>query len=120
MPILKKGATPLTHPVHLSFVERMRAGRVVPVISDEVLFELVLGGHTSFTQGYADYIRYPLGDKGNLVRMAKFFQFQGGLGDQARKADYLNYLKNHIYDLAQQAGADPDLHWYRLIQPMSM
>ena len=109
MPILKKGAELTVNSLQRSFVERIRAGRVVPVISDEALFDLVLGGQALFTKAYADYVHYPLPDKENLVRMAKFFQLKGELGDQTLKSDYLNYIKNHIYALAQHDATDKDL-----------
>jgi hypothetical protein len=118
MPIIRPtsaGAQP-ANPLHLSFVERLKAGRVVPVISDEATVDLALGAgnRERLVQGYADYIGYPMPDRDNLVKMTKFHKLRGGprqegLKDQELKADYLNYVKNHVYYLAQAAGAGADL-----------
>lgn len=107
MPILKPGAaTTNAAPPPTNFTDRIRAGRVVPVISDEACFDIVLQGHGAFLTKYATYAGYPLADKENLVKVAKFFQLKGALTDEALKADYLNYVKNHIYYLAKEAGAN--------------
>lgn len=117
MPIIRPsaGAQPV-NPLRLSFVERLKAGRVVPVISDEATVDLALGAgnRERLVQGYADYIGYPMSDRDNLVKMTKFHKLRGGreqqgLRDQELKANYLNYVKNHIYYLAQAASADTDL-----------
>jgi len=47
-------------------------------------------------------------DKENLVKVAKFFQLKKALPEEALKADYLNFVKNHIYYLAQSDGADQE------------
>jgi len=109
MPILGKRGEPAAVPLQLSFVERIRAGRVVPIISDEALFDLVLGGHAAFTRAYADYIEYPMPDRENLVKMAKYYKLHAKLKEQELKADYLNYIKNHVYRMAEADAADADL-----------
>lgn len=107
MPILKQGAK-LKFAPPTNFAGRISAGRVVPIVSDDAAFDLVLDGHTDFLASYADYVEYPLDDKENLVKVAKFYQLKTGLNDQDLKADYLNYVKNHIYFLAQAQGADEE------------
>lgn len=109
MPIIKQPGAPSGNPLQRSFVERLKAGRVVPVVSDEALVDLVLGGSGRLVQGYADYIQYPMADRDNLVKMAKFHKLRQGLKEQQLKSDYLNYVKNHIYFLARDAGADAEL-----------
>ena len=108
MPILKPGAATSAAPPPTNFIDRIRAGRVVPVISDEACFDLALRGYGAFLAQYAAYAGYPLLDKENLVKVAKFFQLKGTLNDEALKADYLNYVKNHIYYLAQADQVDAD------------
>lgn len=117
MPIIRPsaGAQPVNL-LQLSFVERLKAGRVVPVISDEAMIDLVLaaGNRERLVQGYADYIRYPMPDRDNLVKMTKYHKLHGGrerqgLKDQEVKADYLNYVKSHTYYFAAEQGADADL-----------
>jgi len=107
MPILKpdRPAAPPTR----GFADRIRTGRVVPIISDEGVFDLVLGSYQHFVQGYADYIEYPMADKENLVKMTKFNKLKKKLKDQEVKADCLNYAKNYIYFKTEAEGAHPDL-----------
>lgn len=60
MPILKQGATTSVAPPPTNFIDRIRAGRVVPIISDEACFDLALHGHGAFLAHYAAYAGYPL------------------------------------------------------------
>jgi hypothetical protein len=46
-------------PLQLSFVERLHAGRVAPVISDEAVFGLVPGSRDRPTWDTTDDIRHP-------------------------------------------------------------
>ncbi|MSP13657.1 MAG: hypothetical protein EXR62_11965 [Chloroflexi bacterium] len=94
---------------------RLKQSRVVPVISDEAMGDLVLGGYRGLVEGYADHeddgkpYRYPLPDKDNLPRVSRFFKVREGLTAGALKSEYLNYVKNHLYSLAQAEGADGEL-----------
>jgi hypothetical protein len=109
MPIRKQAGAQPGNPLQRSFVERLKAGRVVPVISEEAIADLVLGGRDRLAQGYAQYIHYPMPDRDNLVKMAKFYKLRQGLKEQELKSDYLNYIKNHLYFMAQANGASTDL-----------
>ncbi len=110
MPLLiGNDSTKSTHSNQSSFVERMHAGRVVPIISDEGLFDLALGGYAKFVRGYADYTEYPLDDQENLVRMAKFYQLKQRMSDEDLKVHYRDYMKTHVYLLARAEGADEDV-----------
>jgi hypothetical protein len=113
MPILKPGAVTRVTPPPTNFIDRIRAGRVVPVISDEACFELALQGYEPFLAEYAALVNYPLADKENLVKMAKFYQLQGVrdqagephvLSDEDLKAHYLLCVKSYIYRLAKREG----------------
>src|SRR5690606_25896234 len=52
---------------------------------------------------------YPMPDRENLVKVAKFYKLAQEMKDQALKSDYLNYVKNHIYEKARGDGATADL-----------
>lgn len=77
MPILNPGATTTIAPSANNFVDRIRTDRVVPIISDDACFDLVLRGYESFLADYAAIVNYPLDDKENLVKVAKYYQLQG-------------------------------------------
>lgn len=120
MPILDTQGKGAVVAPPLSFIGRIKAGRVVPVISDEAMFDLVLGGYQAFMKSYADYCEYPMMDKDNLVKMTKFYklakqkqalqseQGQKNFTDEDLKADYLNWVKNYIYQNARATGLDQE------------
>ncbi len=117
MPILKPGASLAIAPPPTNFIDRIRAGRVVPIISDEACFELALRGYQPFLAEYAAIANYPLADKENLVKVAKFYQLQGmrdeagkplTISDEALKSHYLTCVKSYIYRLAEGTGSAAD------------
>jgi hypothetical protein len=89
-----------------TIIDRIKAGKVVPIISHVVDHNLVLGGHAPLVEAYANYVRYPLADKYNLPQIAQF----KGVTDEsvsdawALKTDYLNFIKNRLFDLAEADG----------------
>jgi hypothetical protein len=109
MPIIRQPGAQTGAPAQQSFVERIRAGRVVPVISGEGLAGLVFGDYAGLVRGYAKSVGYPLADHDNLTKVAKYHQLRDGLSDWALKSDFLNWYKNHVFFTAQAAGADADL-----------
>ncbi len=112
MPLIDDDDVLVADATVLSFRERVRNGRVVPIVSNEAIFDLALGGHATFVENYARYVKYSLDAPANLVDLVKFHKHRPrakAFNDQALKFDYLNYVKNHIYRLAKSAGADADL-----------
>ena len=108
MPILSKRGAPIANPQQLGFAGRVKAGRAVPLLSDPLIFDLVLGGHAAFAKGYAEHIAYTGPRHDDVVFMAKFYKHHQKLRDQDLKSDYLNYVKNHLYFAAEAAGASAD------------
>lgn len=112
MPLIDDHDTQTADPIQLSFRERVRSGRVTPIVSDEVIFDLALGSHADLVQGFSRYVKYSLAAPASLVGLVKFHKYRPrpkALTDHALKYDYLNYVKNHIYRLAKSAGASADL-----------
>ena len=111
MPIMKNqpGADQPANPLQLSFVERLRTGRVVPVLSDAALADLVLGGQARLAARLAEFMAYPLPDPDRLVQAVRYYKLHQGLKNQEVKSNYLNFVKNHVYRMTQEGGADADL-----------
>lgn len=112
MPLIEDDGNQVGDAGQLSFRSRLAAGRVVPIVSDLTIFDLVLGGYQAFVGGYARYTKNPTGVTGGLVSLVKQHKFrprEEPLTDQALKFDYLNYVKNHFYRQARDAGADADM-----------
>lgn len=86
-------------------VDRIRAGKLVPILSGAAGNDLALGGHAALAEAYAAYTRYPLHDR-SLPEMA---QFKGitdeSIGDAlALKEDYVTFAKSRLLDLAEAGG----------------
>ena len=98
--------------------ESIKSGLAVPILSDEAIFDLVLPGHPSLAEAYAEYAGYPLDDRDNLPRIAKFCKLNrqrealltgGDFTHNDLRADFCDFVKNFIYAQAEADGADADL-----------
>ena len=104
MPLIVDDDGPVLDSPRLSFRERLRSGRVVPIVSDEAVFNRMMGGYQPFLASYARYVKFNRGEPYSLVGLAKYHKYrprEKPLNDQALKFDYLNYVKNHFYRLAK-------------------
>jgi hypothetical protein len=92
-------------------IDRIKTGKVVPLISNEVGNNLVLGGHKALIEAYATYINYPLPSKEILSRMAQFVGVTGEMVSDPRvvKEDYINFIKNRLFDIAENEGVSADV-----------
>lgn len=97
------------NPLKQSFVERVRSGSVVPIFSNEMMADLVLTGRDQLVDGYANYVAYPMDMQSDLMRIAKFKAVNEDLEDYDLKFDYLNFVKNHFCDMAEDEGMDEEL-----------
>ena len=109
MPIIRKSGDQPNSPVQLSFVERLKAGRVVPVISGSAVADLTLGGQAELTHRLSKYMEYPLPDDERVVHIARYYKVQRSLKNQDLKSEFLNFVKNFVYYLAEEQGVDTDL-----------
>jgi len=91
-----------------SLAQLIQRGNLLPVISGEVLEDLVLGGHASLVGSYSEHIGYPLGDRGELHRMVKYRSLETGWKDRQVKQDYLDLVGNCVYALARKQGVPAD------------
>ena len=90
-------------------VERIRAGKLAPILSSTVDDDLALGGHAELVKAYAKYSHIPP----NGRSLAEIAQFKGitdeGISDPlALKEDYAKFVKSRLYELAEAGGTDPD------------
>jgi hypothetical protein len=99
-------------------IESIKNGLAVPVLSDEAIFDLVLADHSPLAQEYAEYAGYPLDDKDNLPRIARFYKLarqkealkaDDDFTSNDLRADFFDFIKNFVYAHAGQHGADADL-----------
>jgi len=94
-----------------AIINRLRNKRaVLPLISNAMCNDLVLSGHSALEEAYMHYAGYPLAAR-TLPQMAQFKSIMEKYGSdrQAICDDYLNFAKNRLCDLAEQANVRPDL-----------
>jgi hypothetical protein len=94
-----------------SWASRIRAGKVVPLISNSVSADAVLGGHTALVKKYAEHIIYPLKNEDDLPRM---IQFKSVIDDTVAESwdlglHYVDFIKNHLFDIAEDSGISEDI-----------
>ena len=90
-----------------TIADRVRSGKLVPIVSGDAGADLVLGGAASLAESYATYMRYPLPGR-NLPAMAQFrFITDGAITDVlALKEDYVQFVKSRLMDLAESDHVD--------------
>lgn len=111
MPRIRTGQRKVTRTWQQTIVERIRTGKIVPLISNVVSNNLVLGGHESLVEAYAQYINYPLADHDCLAKMAQFTNVTDESSTDPRvvKEDYINFVKNRLFDIAEKEGISEDV-----------
>ena len=111
MPRIRTGQRKVSRTWQQTITERIRTGRVVPLISNVVSNDLILGSHQMLVGDYANYTSYPLDKAHDLSRMAQFTSVTDeGLTDpRVVKEDYINFVKNKLFDIAEKQGITQDI-----------
>ena len=86
----------------------IRQGSLLPMISAEVLNDLVLGGNGAIVAAYAKEVGYPLPDTTALHKVAKYQSLTQGWKDQKLKQDYLDQVAGYVLEKARNNGTSPD------------
>lgn len=86
--------------------DRVRSGKLAPILGGDVGADLVLGGAAGLADSYATYTRYPLPGR-NLPAVAQFkFVTDETVQDVlALKEDYVEFVKSRLLDLAERDGS---------------
>lgn len=109
MPLLRAGGQQETAPKQDDFVQRIEAGKVLPIVSDEVITDLVLGSRHALTEKYAELTQYPLPDRDDLPKMAKFYAIDQDIDDWGLKNHYFDVVKTYLYDRAKDESIGQDM-----------
>lgn len=89
-----------------AIAERIRKGKVVPIVSNRLANHHVLGGHEALVDAYLAYASFPLARQ----HFSQMLQFRAVADERMRdglaiKEDYVNFVKNRLFDLAEADGA---------------
>ncbi len=109
-----------TKKTKLSLKESIQSGRAVPIIGDEVLFDLILDSYASFVACYGEAVSYPLDDRNNLPRVARYRKLaeqkkrmiegeSNPFTDDELRAEYLRYIQTLIHKRAEAEALDEDI-----------
>jgi hypothetical protein len=92
---------------HHFIIDRIRQDKVVPVVSNDISYQLLLGQDTALVNSYAEYIQYPFSGQYHLSQMTQFrvvMQKEQIRDPLALRTDYIDFIKNILYaNVAQQA-----------------
>jgi hypothetical protein len=111
MPRIRPGQRKVTRTWQQTIIDRIKQGRVVPIISKRVTHNLVLGGDQRIVESYRAYTNYPLQAKHAVARVAQFTKVvdDNMIDPRAIKEDYINFVKNQLFDIAEKDGIAPDV-----------
>lgn len=95
-------------------VDQIKAGRAIPVLSNSISNDLILGNHRQLILDFAEYANYPLADKDNLAHLTQFMsvmeaEVKGAMSSVVVKQEYLSFIKSRLCDLAEASGVDKGL-----------
>jgi SIR2-like protein len=114
MPRIKPGETRVAKTWQQIIVDQIKAGKAIPVLSNSISNDLILGNHRQLILDFAEYANYPLADKDNLAHLTQFMsvmeaEAKGTMISLVVKQDYLNFVKSQLYRFAKNGGVDRNL-----------
>lgn len=114
MPRIKTGETRVAKTWQQIIVDQIKASKAIPVFSNSISNDLILGDHRQLILDFAEYANYPLADKDNLAHLTQFMSImeaeaKGAMISVVVKQDYLNFIKSWLYHLAETNGVAKDL-----------
>jgi SIR2-like domain len=114
MPIIKKGEKRVAKTWQQIIVDQIKAGRAIPVLSNSISNDLILGNHRQLILDFAEYANYPLADKDNLAHLTQFMsimetEVKGAMSSVVVKQNYLDFVKSQLCNLAEANGVDKGL-----------
>lgn len=92
--------------VQNSMASRIRAGKVVPLISNAICNDVALGGHLALVEKYRANIAYPLSNHDGFPQMIQYKSVtNNSLADPWYLGlHYLDFIKNYMFDMVKNAG----------------
>ena len=105
MPRIRTRETRVAKTWQQIIVDQIKAGRALPVLSNSISNDLLLGNHRQLILDFAKYANYPLADKDNLAHLTQFMSImeaeaKGAMVSLVVKQDYLNFVKSRLCDPA--------------------
>jgi hypothetical protein len=110
MPRIKLGQTRVAKTWQQVIFDQIKAHKAIPLLSNSISNDLILGDHRQLILDFAEYAKYPLVDKDNLAHLTQFMtimetQATGSMSAVVVKQAYLDFVKSRLCDLAETGGA---------------
>lgn len=111
MPRIRRGEKHAPKTWHQVIVDQIRAGKVLPIISNSVGNNRVLGGHRKLHEEFGTYLNYPFEDKANLPRVTQYAGVMEEVASGATviRGKYLEFVKSRLFDIAQADGESKEI-----------
>ncbi len=111
MPRIRPGQRKVARTWQQTIVERIKSGRVVPIISKRISHNLVLGGYEKTVQNYKTYTNFPFETAPPIPQIAQFTRVtdENVTDQRVLKEDYINFVKNLLFDLAEKDGVSANV-----------
>ncbi len=108
MPRIQKTGPPSD--VQPGLAGRIRAGKVVPLVSNIISNDLAVGNHTELVKAYAEHTGYPWKTPDDLSQLLQFKSVtdKGVAKSWDLAVHYLNFVKNQLFDRAEAEGVAED------------
>ncbi|MCP4408950.1 MAG: SIR2 family protein [Gammaproteobacteria bacterium] len=99
-----------------TITSRIKAGKVVPIISNAIITDLVLGQgqYQKLVETYAQHVRYAPDAMTGQLKLPQITQYVSVVREQvpdpiAAKELYIEFIKSWLFDLAEQDGLSEDV-----------
>lgn len=90
-----------------AMLEQLRSGKVLPIVSNRVHNDLLLGGHAELTRAYTEHHAVPAGSAASIAAAAQYNTIMRELAgaEDWVKREYLDFAKSRLLELAEAADS---------------
>ncbi len=95
-----------------AILEQLRSGKVLPIVSNRVHNNLLLGGHAELTRAYTEHHAVPAVSAASIAAAAQYNTVMRELAgaEDWVKREYLDFAKSRLLELAEAADRSGALH----------
>jgi hypothetical protein len=113
MPRIKIGQQTTTDSLQQTIADRIKAGRLVPIISHSIMYDLVVGtsAYEALVESYAQQVNYSSPYQRWLPQISQYVSVIRELvaDREGGKEFYLKFAKSWLFDRAEAEGLSPEV-----------
>jgi hypothetical protein len=90
-----------------AILEQLRSGKVLPIVSNRVHNDLLLGGHEALARAYCEHHAVPAVSAGSIAAAAQYNTIMRELAgaEDLVKREYLDFAKSRLLELTEAADS---------------